>query len=163
YSRIVPEWRRPRRRTRRFRFHLTRHESGRLQLGSDDTLGGRQRAGRVRQGKYRNHRRHLVLPHLPQVTARRLPAPPALAAIFVAPPAAAAVARDGWDEREVTRMRASCPQAVDLLEKGEALAIAGKLEEADAAFREGRAECSWSPLLRRRDCQALTALGRREE
>jgi tetratricopeptide (TPR) repeat protein len=94
---------------------------------------------------------------------RRLPAAAALAAAFVASPAAAAVLRDGWDEREVTRMRASSPHAVELLEKGEALAIAGRLEEADAAFREGRRECSWSALLRRRDCEALSALGRREE
>ncbi len=97
------------------------------------------------------------------MSARSLPTAAALAATLAASPASAAVSRDAWDEREVNQMRTSSPYAVELLEKGEALAIGGKLEEADAVFRQGRAECPWSPLLRRRDCEALTALGRREE
>jgi tetratricopeptide (TPR) repeat protein len=76
---------------------------------------------------------------------------------------AGAVERDRSDDAEIARMRARVPHAATLLEKGEALAAAGALEEADALFRQGETEDSTDSLLWRRDCEALTALGRRKE
>jgi tetratricopeptide (TPR) repeat protein len=77
--------------------------------------------------------------------------------------AAAAVTRDHGDAQEVDLMRRSDTPVVELLEKGEALAAAGSIEEAHQVFTQGlRAEPAFS-LLARRDCEALTTLGRREE
>jgi tetratricopeptide (TPR) repeat protein len=75
-------------------------------------------------------------------------------------PAAAAVTRDGWDQQEVNAMSL---HAVELLETGEARGAAGDLAEAAALFKEAELAAPMSTLLRRRECEALTALGRRAE
>lgn len=84
-------------------------------------------------------------------------------ALLAASPAAASVARNGFDEQEVNGMRAATPHAVELLERGEALGAAGALAAAEALFRQTEAEAPDSTLARRRRCEALTALGRRDE
>ncbi len=60
-------------------------------------------------------------------------------------------------------MRKSYPEALELLEEGEALAIAGSLEEARARFEKAELKAPYFTLLRRRSCEVLTALGRRGE
>jgi tetratricopeptide (TPR) repeat protein len=75
-------------------------------------------------------------------------------------PAAATIARDGWDQQEVNAMS---PHAVELLETGEAHGAAGDLGGAAALFKEAEIAAPMSTLLRRRECEALTALGRRAE
>jgi len=86
-----------------------------------------------------------------------------LLAVLAASPAAASVARGGGDAQEVEAMRRVTPHAVDLLEKGEALGASGAFREAHALFQQALAEAPSSELLKRRDCEALTALGRRDE
>jgi hypothetical protein len=76
---------------------------------------------------------------------------------------AAALERDRSDEVELARMRTQVPHAAALLERGEAMAAAGALQQADDLFRQGEAEDRDGSLLWRRDCEALTALGRRDE
>jgi tetratricopeptide (TPR) repeat protein len=85
------------------------------------------------------------------------------AALFTASPAGAAIARDGWDQHDVDVLRASAPQAADLLERGEALAAAGDYSSAETSFRQAEAAAPGSTLLRRRRCEALIPLGRRAE
>ncbi len=75
----------------------------------------------------------------------------------------APVLRDAWDAKEISDTRAVHPEAADLLEKGEALAMKGATLDADKVFREGEAMDPESSLLWRRDCEALTVLGRKEE
>ncbi len=79
------------------------------------------------------------------------------------PGAPARVRRDALDRSEVVAMRVASPRAADLLERGEAAGAAGRLEEAEALFREALGEYKGGSLLQRRRCQALTALGRRAE
>jgi tetratricopeptide (TPR) repeat protein len=93
----------------------------------------------------------------------RAVAPASLLAVLAASPAAASVTRDGGDAEEVEVMRRATPHAVDLLEKGEALGASGAFQEAHALFRQALAEAPSYELLERRNCEALTALGRREE
>jgi tetratricopeptide (TPR) repeat protein len=75
----------------------------------------------------------------------------------------APVLRDAWDAKEIGDTRIVHPQAVDLLEKGEGLAMKGAVQDAEKVFREGEAIDPESSLLWRRDCEALTVLGRKEE
>ncbi|HSY22067.1 MAG TPA: hypothetical protein VK841_08140 [Polyangiaceae bacterium] len=77
--------------------------------------------------------------------------------------ARAAVARESIDEEDFLRMKAQAPHAAELLERGEALAVRGEVAEAESLFRQARQEYSDGPLLLRRECQALTVLGRRAE
>jgi tetratricopeptide (TPR) repeat protein len=77
--------------------------------------------------------------------------------------AAAAPARDPIDEREIAAMRAGRPHVEALLDEGEALADAGRMAEAESLFRQSHAEYPYASFLWRRDCEALTALGRRDE
>jgi tetratricopeptide (TPR) repeat protein len=79
------------------------------------------------------------------------------------PAAWAAAARDPLDEAEVQAMRAASPHAAELLEKGERLAAAGDFMQADALFLEGQREYRIGSLLSRRDCEAKTALGLRND
>jgi len=67
------------------------------------------------------------------------------------------------DESEVQAMRAAAPHAVDLLEQGEALATAGDFAKADAIFLQAQKEYAGGSLLLRRDCEAKTALGQRND
>jgi tetratricopeptide (TPR) repeat protein len=76
---------------------------------------------------------------------------------------ASTLLRDDWDVYELNNLQQSAPHAVELLEKGEQLGAAGALEDADAVFHEGEAAATYSSLLWRRDCEALTALGKRED
>jgi tetratricopeptide (TPR) repeat protein len=78
-------------------------------------------------------------------------------------PAVAAVRRYPGDERQVDEMRKSYPEVLALLEKGEALAAAGSLDEARDLFEKADAEAPYFTLVRRRDCEVLTALGRRDD
>jgi len=82
---------------------------------------------------------------------------------FAVAPSAAAIERDAPDHAAIGRLRERTPRAAELLEKGETLGAAGKLEEAVAVFRQGEALDAMDPLLFRRECEALTALGRRSE
>ncbi len=81
--------------------------------------------------------------------------------------AMASPARDPADAAIVARLKANVPHAADLLERGESLATAGSLEEALRLFREGGGQTTadWpaAALFGRRECEALTSLGRREE
>ena len=83
-------------------------------------------------------------------------------AMAAASSAAASVARGGGDAQEVDAMRRASPHAVELLEKGEALGQSGAFEAAHALFEQGVAEAPSSALLKRRDCEALTALGAKD-
>ncbi len=84
-------------------------------------------------------------------------------ALTVTVPAAAAVRRPAGDERQVEEMRKSFPQALELLEQGEALAVAGSLDEARVAFEKADAAAPYYTLVQRRICEVLTALGKRGE
>ena len=84
----------------------------------------------------------------------------AAAATLVASPASASVLRDGIDQRDVTGMK---QEVVDLLEKGEALGMAGDFQQAATTFARAAELAPWSSLLRRRECEALTPLGKRVE
>jgi tetratricopeptide (TPR) repeat protein len=88
----------------------------------------------------------------------------ALALVAAPPaPASAAVARDHGDTQEVEIMRRMNPHVVELLDRGEALAASGSLEAAHQTFAQGLKEEPAFGLLQRRDCEALTTLGRREQ
>jgi exonuclease VII small subunit len=77
---------------------------------------------------------------------------------------ASALVRDGADQELVDRERAHLSESVALLEKGEALATAGSLEQAASLFQEGAALYPYlQGLLERRECEVLTSLNRREE
>jgi tetratricopeptide (TPR) repeat protein len=86
---------------------------------------------------------------------------PLLALSLFAAPAGAA--RDPGDEYEMGIERAQSPQAAELLERGEALAVAGHVEDAVALFRQAEALLPNSPLPKRRICEGMTALGRGPE
>jgi tetratricopeptide (TPR) repeat protein len=60
-------------------------------------------------------------------------------------------------------VRAQSPVAAEQLEKGEALAVAGHVDEAVALFRQAEAELPDSALPKRRVCEGMTALGRGPE
>jgi tetratricopeptide (TPR) repeat protein len=85
------------------------------------------------------------------------------AALTLALPAAAAVRRYPGDERQVEQMRSSYPEVLNDLEKGEALASSGSLDEALVLLEKAEKEAPFFTLLRRRHCEVLTALGRRSE
>lgn len=80
--------------------------------------------------------------------------------LLIALPVAASIARYPGDARQIGAMQ---PKARELLEKGEALAVAGNVPQALELFRKALAEDPSPPLLHRRECEALTALGRRAE
>ena len=74
-----------------------------------------------------------------------------------------ALARDPIDEEDMTAMRTHRPHAAELVEKGEVLAAVGSVEEAEGLFRQARTEYADAGLPWRRDCEALTVLGKRNE
>ena len=76
---------------------------------------------------------------------------------------AAEIRRSPMDQREVDVLRAASPRVLALLEQGEEQARMGALEESNHAFEVALGETKGSPLLLRRHCEALTALGRRDE
>jgi tetratricopeptide (TPR) repeat protein len=86
-----------------------------------------------------------------------------LAVLFAPTDASASPARHRIDEEDVQRLRLAHPDALTLLETGETLAMAGNTEQALAQFREAGALAPQSALVARRECQALTFLGRRSE
>ncbi len=86
-----------------------------------------------------------------------------LLALFVPFTASAAIARDSWDQAEMDSMKRRNPHAADLLEKGEALGFTGDMEAAYALFRQTQAELPHAALPRRRECEALVVLGRRND
>jgi tetratricopeptide (TPR) repeat protein len=67
------------------------------------------------------------------------------------------------DSMELREMQAKTPHAAELLEKGEALVAAGQTQEAEALFRQAHTEFPDGSILWRKDCEALTALGRRKD
>jgi tetratricopeptide (TPR) repeat protein len=77
--------------------------------------------------------------------------------------ARADVSRIPADAHEVDVLRKMSPHALVLLEKGEALAASGQLEAARELFVEGEGEAGASYLIRRRECEVLTAMGRRQQ
>ncbi len=88
----------------------------------------------------------------------------AAACFFVVAPAARAeLQRFPIDQQELDKMETAHAHAVELLERGEALAIAGDVAQADLLFKQGLAEDRNSSILQRRHCEALTALGKRSE
>src|SRR5271170_7472409 len=100
---------------------------------------------------------------MPAVSARTLVAAPALAICLGMTVPAMAIERSPGDLAEVKAMRETSPRAVELLEEGEALGAAGKLAQAHDLFLAAQVQAPESTLLRRRDCEALTVLGRRAE
>jgi tetratricopeptide (TPR) repeat protein len=76
---------------------------------------------------------------------------------------ARALGRTAADANEVAILRQRSPQAAELLERGEARALAGAIDEADALFKQGEVAYPNGSILWRRDCEMLSALGRREE
>jgi tetratricopeptide (TPR) repeat protein len=78
-------------------------------------------------------------------------------------PAAASPVRHLVDARDIERLTANHPAAVALLERGETLAAHGDFPEALAALQEAAKAAPESPLVARRECQVLTAMGRRAE
>jgi tetratricopeptide (TPR) repeat protein len=77
--------------------------------------------------------------------------------------ATASPTRNAFDARDLQRLTASHPGALAPLERGEALASAGDLPGALAAFREAAVVAPESALIARRECQALTRLGQHFE
>jgi tetratricopeptide (TPR) repeat protein len=75
----------------------------------------------------------------------------------------AATAGDPADAREVAAIRARSPHAAELLEQGEALVAGGRTKEAEALFKEAHTEDPEGSILWRRDCEALVAMGQRDE
>jgi tetratricopeptide (TPR) repeat protein len=85
-------------------------------------------------------------------------------AILSAAGSASALVRSVGDQEVVDRMRSRSPNAVKLLEEGEALAVAGSLTEALARFQQGlAADPMSSGLFERRQCEVLSSLGRPKE
>jgi tetratricopeptide (TPR) repeat protein len=77
--------------------------------------------------------------------------------------ARAAAARYAFDEEDIARVRPSRPHAIELLEEGEAQGKSGNVARAAELFAKASAEAPSSALLARRECEALTTLGRRME
>jgi tetratricopeptide (TPR) repeat protein len=77
--------------------------------------------------------------------------------LLFAPPAAGA--RNPDDDYEMRSLRAQSPHAAELIERGETLAVAGRVEEAVALFRQAEAALPDSALPKRRICEGMTALG----
>lgn len=78
-------------------------------------------------------------------------------------PMARTLARYPSDQAEVTRLKSEYPHVVELLEKGEALAGSGDVTGALAMFNLAAEEYPHSALVSRRQCEALSSLGRRAE
>lgn len=94
---------------------------------------------------------------------RGLTAAASVAAVLTVTLPAHALDRSPLDAEEVAALRAQHPKAGDLLEAGEARALAGAFAQADALFKQGETEAPDGSILWRRDCQMLVALGRRDE
>ncbi|MDP8999680.1 MAG: hypothetical protein M3O46_06170 [Myxococcota bacterium] len=73
------------------------------------------------------------------------------------------LARYPVDQAEVARLKPEYPHVVELLEKGEALAVSGDSTQALGMFNLAAEEYPHSALVARRQCEALTVLGRRAE
>ena len=84
-------------------------------------------------------------------------------AVCAASEAAAAPSGGPLDEQELGTMRERSPHALELLERGRALAASGALSDADAVYRRGEAEYPDGSLLFRADCEVWTKLGRRKQ
>jgi tetratricopeptide (TPR) repeat protein len=84
---------------------------------------------------------------------------PAAAIVVLA--ATAAAARPPIDEQELAALARKDPSGVERIERGEALAARGALGEAESLFAEVAAAHPEASLAWRRDCEALTALGKR--
>src|SRR5450432_4203584 len=97
------------------------------------------------------------------MTRRIIPWVAALAVVAVAVAASAATPRHPIDERDVGLLASKHPTALALLVQGGELALAGKVAQALEAFQEAAEEAPDSALLARRQCQALTSLGKRAE
>jgi len=96
----------------------------------------------------------------------------AFAALVVTACALAACARpgrggttpqDSADAQELQAMRGRQPHAAELVARGESLVATGALREGEALFRQAEAEDPNGALPWRRDCEARTALGERDE
>jgi tetratricopeptide (TPR) repeat protein len=105
------------------------------------------------------------VPELPVTRWRSANSATAIAlGLGLATPAVAwALPRTAADASEVDTLRSRSPRAAALLEQGEALAVSGALEPADALFKQAEGEYPDSAIVWRRDCEALTALGRRDD
>jgi tetratricopeptide (TPR) repeat protein len=100
------------------------------------------------------------------VPAAMIPArywPLLVAAVLLPRVAFAALPRYPGDAQEVDIMRQASPRAAESLERGEELARGGQLAEALGLFQQAEKEQPSSSLLRRRECEALTSLGRYDE
>jgi tetratricopeptide (TPR) repeat protein len=73
------------------------------------------------------------------------------------------LARFPADQAEVARLSPKFPHVVELVERGEAEALGGNLVQALALFKQAAAEYPYSGLVARRECEALTALGWRDQ
>src|SRR3954454_22099100 len=72
----------------------------------------------------------------------------------------ASVARNGSDAKEVARVRAEHPRAVELLEEGETLFGRGDYLQASDVFQRSAVEAPDMSLPPRRRCEVLIRLGR---
>jgi tetratricopeptide (TPR) repeat protein len=77
--------------------------------------------------------------------------------------AVAAPVRNWLDAQEITGLTIRHPGALAHLEMGEQLAMAGETRQALADFQDAGKNAPESSLIARRECQALTILGRRAE
>jgi tetratricopeptide (TPR) repeat protein len=77
--------------------------------------------------------------------------------------ASAATLTDLMDQQERIKMSNQGPHAIALLAKGEALMASGAFQEAQILFQQAHSEYPNASLPWRRDCEALTALGRRSD
>jgi len=98
-------------------------------------------------------------------TARRTLAGLVTFAVLLCTPAnaGAAIARYRTDQVELESMRAQNAQAAEALERGETLAATGHLDEGLALFKQAVAALPDHALPKRRECEALTAMGRGPE
>ncbi|HVU03636.1 MAG TPA: hypothetical protein VHE30_17880 [Polyangiaceae bacterium] len=84
-------------------------------------------------------------------------------ATFASPAGATLQGRNAVDAREIELLRKETPEAIPLIERGEAALFAGRNEEAAARFSEAAKLAPHRALPQRRKCQALTILGRTDE
>ncbi len=84
-------------------------------------------------------------------------------ALTVASNVSASPARDAVDERELAAIRARSPHALELLETAESLVAERKPAEAEPLLQQSHTEFPEASILWRRDCEVLTALGRRAD
>jgi len=83
--------------------------------------------------------------------------------VLASPEPSADVERHPIDRADVAQLQSSRPHALELLERGEKLRRDGNTLQAAEVFGQAWGEAPASALLARRECEALTDLGRRND